>query len=170
MAKQQRKEPWNSEMTKSRRTDASAKNDRDGKKSKESKGTTSTVFLTILVIIMFAIIGAAIVFTVWNARSVNDHTVAQQFYPIASSQAVASESASQPANLSASSASDNSSSSSSSDTIYTVVAGDYPSLIASKTGLSWTKILQLNPTLDPNNPGYYKDGSQLTAGQTLKIK
>lgn len=144
----------------------------------KKKGRGSTVFLTFLVVVLFVLIGAGITFYVWNSRPVNNATVAQQFYPKASKQAVANDTAtsssaatsSSSASTSDSASSSSSSSSSSSGNTYTVVAGDYPSLIASKTGLSWDDILKANPTLDPNNPGYYKNGSQLTSGQTLKLK
>jgi LysM repeat protein len=47
------------------------------------------------------------------------------------------------------------------------VTGDYPSTIASKTGLSWDKIASLN---NISADGYNADGSAIHAGQVLKLK
>lgn len=179
MPNQQRKEPWKTKIySQEGRNDSGKREERNGKKHK--KGQTSTVFLTFLVVIMFVIIGAALVFTFFNSRKPNMNSVEKQFYPKASKTAVANNSASSKESVDNSEASDRSissdtSSSSSSgtensDNTYTIVAGDYPSLIASKTGVSWNDIVKLNPGLDPNSPGYYTNGSQLTVGQTLKIK
>ena len=186
MPKQQRKEPWNSEIyPRESRRESGKRENRSEKKDKKKKGQASTVFLTLLVVIMFVIIGATIIFTIYNSSNPNPKSAAKQFFPSANRSSVISSSSDLTNKNSDSSSGDNSSDSSgsssddsSSDTssseadgsTYTIIAGDYPSLIASKTGVPWTDIVKFNPTLDPNNPGYYKNGSQLTVGQVLKIK
>ncbi|MFV0555510.1 MAG: SAG1386/EF1546 family surface-associated protein [Lactovum sp.] len=181
MAKKDNNEPWNSKIQETQEFQAfyDEQNEvEDGQEYSDKKikksGTGSTVFLTFLVAIMFAIIGAAIIFTLWNSRKPNLKTVESNFYSSGRSvSSVSSSSSSEKSENSESESSESGSSTSESSAAegntYTVIAGDYPSLIADKAGVSWEEIVTLNPTLDAANPGYYKDGSQLTAGQTLII-
>jgi LysM repeat protein len=182
MAKQQRKEPWNSRVSRDRdeafdngesRASRNNRNSQGGKPKKSSKdGTASTVFLSILVFFMFAIIGGAIFFTIWNNRNPNMKTVASNFYPNASSKS-GSTSSGPASDASSTSESSTDVSSSAAATTYTVVAGDYPALIAEKTGVSWEDIVKFNAKsakkLDGNNAGYYTDGSQIAEGDVLVI-
>ncbi|MDR0299373.1 MAG: LysM peptidoglycan-binding domain-containing protein [Streptococcaceae bacterium] len=188
MAKTQRKEPWNKKVNdnnyenqdyyqeekqevagrKSRTVRQTSVNVAAPKKKSKKSGVGSTIFLTFLVAIMFAIIGGAVIFTIWNNRNANMATIASSFSQSGQSSAVSSSSAAAESSSSSSTSTSSSSTSTASKT-YTVQGGDYPSLIASNTGVTWDTIVKLNPTLDANNPGYYKDGSQIEAGQTLII-
>ncbi|GAB2026539.1 LysM peptidoglycan-binding domain-containing protein [Lactovum odontotermitis] len=180
MAKKQRKEPWNSRVSSERggsfdggesRASRSGKNAQNGRAKGSGKdGTASTVFLSVLVFFMFAIIGGAIFFTIWNNRNPNMKTVESNFYPAASTSQASSSAAS---GSSSADASSSAASSSASAQTYTVVSGDFPAAIAEKTGVSWDDIVKFSAKstkkLDANNPGYYTDGSQLAEGDVLVI-
>lgn len=157
------KEPWNNEIYQAMR-------ETDGKKrvDRENQKPLSTRFLTFLVVLMFILVGLVIAFLLYNNQVDNNESVGN-FYQQSSSSSSSEKKTSTSSSSTPSSSSTASSSAAGAET-YTIIAGDYPSAIASKTGLTWEKIVQLNPTLDPNNPGYYKDGSQLTEGQKLKLK
>lgn len=176
MPREQRKEPWNSEIYPDEKHKGSNKSENRGgkKKHKEEKERASTLFLTFLVVVMFVIIGVTIMFAVWNSRPYDRERVEQNFYPEASETATTDNSEDVDVDESSDNLDENSEASGSVSNEegdgYTIVMGDYPSLIASKTGISWETIIELNPDLDPNNPGYYKDGSQLTVGQVLKTR
>lgn len=179
MAKKQRKEPWNSRVStakeetfdngESRAARNGKKAHNGGAKSSGKDGAASTVFLSVLVAFMFAIIGGAIFFTIWNNRNPNMKTVQSNFYPSASTTSTSTSASDSDAAPDASS----SAPSSAAPTTYTVESGDYPSLIAEKTGVSWDDIVKLNAKsakkLDANNPGYYTDGTQLVEGDVLVI-
>ncbi|MBB5888737.1 SAG1386/EF1546 family surface-associated protein [Lactovum miscens] len=187
MAKNQRKDPWNKKVNDynnyednydnknyqeggpnltTGRKGRSARQTTSGKSNKQvtkKSGVGSTIFLTFLVAIMFAIIGGAIIFTIWNNRNSNMKTVASNFYQTSTSSTNASSSA-----ITSVSSSTAASSAAVAKT-YTVQAGDYPYKIATDHGLTLDELYKLNPKLDPNNAGYYTDGSQIQAGDVLTI-
>ncbi|MDR0199387.1 MAG: LysM peptidoglycan-binding domain-containing protein [Streptococcaceae bacterium] len=183
MAQRPPKEPWNDEIYDRKKRNESAKRGKDdkGKKHKEGNGQASTIYLTVLVVLMFIIIAAAIVFAIWNTRNTNMNTVENQFYPKASSSTAIVQATSAETTETTSSSSD------SSGSTYTIVAGDYPALIAQKvsqqlgTTVTWDDIVALNGKdssgtagqkggLNASQPGYYNNGNQLSAGDTLVIK
>jgi cytoskeletal protein RodZ len=159
------KEQWDNEVYHAMRDDE-RKQRQENHPSKKQPITTRA--LTFTVILMFIIVSVAIVFTLWNNQTQNTAgfatgTSTADTASIASSAVLSSES-------SASSTSSSTSSSSSSADVaatYTVVQGDYPELIAEKTGVSWTTIMSLN---NVNAKGYYNTGAPMMAGDTLKLK
>ncbi|GAB2024289.1 hypothetical protein OfM1_03590 [Lactovum odontotermitis] len=180
MAKKQRKEPWNNRVSSERdgafeggsRASRSSKSAQNGKAKNSGKdGTASTVFLSVLVFFMFAIIGGAIFFTIWNNRNPNMKTVESNFYPAASTSQASSSAASE----SSASASSSAESSSATGATYTYSGEETITDIETNAGVSWATLAKYNSQLNPNwgqsndTIGYpLKDGSYLVAGTVLK--
>lgn len=173
------KEPWNNEIYRAMKEEPTELK-RKVRTKDEHKRPLTTRFLTFLVALMFIIVGFAIVFILWNSQNQSNEAIAKNFHQSSSTSTAATQSSSStPASSSpstatsqteASSSSTPASSSSSSaeaGTTYTIVAGDYPSTIAAKTGLSWDQIASLN---NISSDGYNADGSAIHAGQVLKLK
>ncbi|GBG97420.1 SAG1386/EF1546 family surface-associated protein [Lactococcus termiticola] len=139
------------------------------KKKPEQKPKTNKV-LTFLLVIFFVILGLVLAFFFWNNRTINNQQLDNSFAGVEQSSSVSqSASASSDATSAESSTAASSSSSSSSEAgaTYTVVAGDFPNQIASKTGVPWTTIMALN---NVSATGYNADGTSLYPGQVLKLK
>lgn len=164
------KEPWNNEIYQAmKETDGYTRKERT---DNENKKPLSTRFLTFLVVLMFILVGLVIAFLLYNNQIESNDSI-KSFYQekkSSSSSVKASSSSTVTSSSKTSTSSSSTSSSEPKEATYTVAAGDYPAAIASKTGLTWEQIVKLNPTLNPDSPGYYKDGSQLTEGQVLKLK
>ncbi|MDR2976324.1 MAG: hypothetical protein LBV19_03340 [Streptococcaceae bacterium] len=184
MAKQQRKEPWNSRVnnvkdeafdtgeSRASRNNRSAQ--KGGAKGSGKDGTASTVFLSVLVFFMFAIIGGAIFFTIWNNRNPNMKTVESNFYPAAGKSASSSSTAVNSASSSSAEETSGSSTEASSPAGNTYTYTDEVTVaeIEQNAGVSWATLAKYNPQLNPdwgNGSGYpLKDGSYLTSGTVLK--
>ena len=185
------KEPWNNEIYEAMKENPADLNRKSRTKNEiENKRPLTTRFLTFLVVLMFIIVGCAIVFILWNSASQSKPISAFNNGSSAKSSAQTSQthsSASQASSASSASSSETSSSASSSSSseqtsssststssssaaagsTYTIVSGDTPSAIASKTGVSWSTIASLN---NISASGYNADGSAIYAGQVLKLK
>lgn len=173
------KEPWNNEIYRAMKEEHTELK-RKVRTKDEHKRPLTTRFLTFLVALMFIIVGFAIVFILWNSQNQSNEAIAKNFHQSSSTSTAATQSSSStPSSSSSSTATSqteasssstpasSSSSSAEAGTTYTIVAGDYPSTIAAKTGLSWDQIASLN---NISSDGYNADGSAIHAGQVLKLK
>lgn len=167
------KEPWNNEIYRAMREEPTEMK-RQVRIKDENKRPLTTRFLTFLVVLMFIIVGLAIGFILWNSQVQSNASIAKNFHQASVSQKETakssdktSASSSATTNTSVSSTSTASSSSVAAGSTYTVVAGDYPSTIATKTGIAWETIASLN---NISADGYNADGSAIHAGQVLKLK
>lgn len=173
------KEPWNNEIYRAMKEEPTELK-RKVRTKDEHKRPLTTRFLTFLVALMFIIVGFAIVFILWNSQNQSNEAIAKNFHQSSSTSTAATQSSSStPSSSSSSTATSqteasssstpasSSSSSAEAGTTYTIVAGDYPSTIAAKTGLSWDQIASLN---NISSDGYNADGSAIHAGQVLKLK
>ncbi|WP_374285188.1 SAG1386/EF1546 family surface-associated protein [Lactococcus sp.] len=170
------KEPWNNEIYKAMREEPEDYN-RQSRTKNEEKKPFSTVFLTILVVIMFVLITLALAFVLWNSAIQNSKSITSSFNngsssaaqqsTAASSSAATSSSSSVASSTSSSSQTQSSSSSAAAGTTYTIKSGDTPSKIAAETGVSWSVIASLN---NITTSGYNADGSAIYAGQVIKLK
>lgn len=168
--KRNNRDQWNSEIYQ-------AMQDEEKKTRKQSytddglaKRPITTVFLTFLVIVMFIIIGGVIAFFLWNNRINSTDSIGTSFYSstATSKSSAVSESQSSTPSSEVAASSSSSSSSDSPESTYTIQAGDFPSTIAGKTGVSWSQIAGLNNLTED---GYDKStGAAITPGLVLKLK
>ncbi|MCT3092993.1 LysM peptidoglycan-binding domain-containing protein [Lactococcus lactis] len=165
------KEPWNNEVYSAMKEEL-AEMKEHGRAKHESDSKLMVRFLTILVVLIFIL---AIGFILWNNQVRNIVSATKNSRQ--SSSVVKAEKSSSQAKVASSTESNKlvntstiasvSSSIQESWTTYKIRMGDYPSTIAAKTGVPWTKIARLNGITEA---GYNADGSPIHAGQVLKLK
>ncbi|MFC4652061.1 SAG1386/EF1546 family surface-associated protein [Lactococcus nasutitermitis] len=162
------KGPWDNEIYKAMREEP---NDlkRESRKKSQNKKPLSTRFLTFLVIVLFLFVFVALGFVLWNSQAQNNASIVHSFHSetSVSSSAKSTISTAQSSSSSVSQSSTSTSSSAATGATYTIVAGDTPSAIASKTGVPWEQIASLN---NISAEGYNADGSAISPGQVLKLK
>lgn len=171
------KEPWNNEIYQAMKENPEDLNRKERTKN-QSKKPLTTRFLTFLVILMFVLIGLGLTFVLWNSalqgskpvsafnNGSTSSSVTSKASASSSSSAQSTDSTSTSTSTSTSSATSSSSSAATGST-YTIVAGDTPTKIAAKTGVSWSVIASLN---NISAAGYNSDGSAIYAGQVIKLK
>ena len=186
------REPWNEKITRQNpprngqhsqdvyRRAENSHNHGSGKKGpKKEKTQLSTVFLTFLVIVMFAIIGGVVVFTfIWNNRNPSQSSISAPFtHSTAAAISVASSSVAAASSAAGSGSSTATTSSSSNTGTYTYQGEQTLAAIEANAGVSWATLAKLNSQLNPNwgqagdtvgTP--LKDGSYLTVGTVLKTQ
>jgi len=120
-------------------------------------------------IFLIALVALFVVFIVWVIIWLNSPNNANAKWTVASSSTPSASVSSSSESVSSSSST---STSSSDGSTYTIVAGDDPNTIVSKTGVAWAKIVQLNSILDPSpmRQGYLTNGGAIYPGLVLHLK
>lgn len=166
------KEPWDKKIYNAMREESEmSRSGGKGKAKATNKKSLTSRALTFTLVTVFLLVGFMIAFILWNNQTQHSGGFAQEN----SEKKVEYTTEQQTEQITEEKTAESTpvppvpteESSTEAGSTYTIVAGDDPSTIAAKTGISWSVIAGLN---NISATGYNADGSPISPGQVLKLK